>query len=183
MLNIPFAFIGSAMALWLTRENFSVASLVGFISLTGIASRNGILMITHYVHLMTHEGMEFGRDMVIRGSQERVAPVLMTALTAGLALIPLVLAAGQPGKEILYPVALVVLGGLLTSTFLDFCITPTVFLHFGRKSSDRLVKEFRVVQEQSMTRAGADGRFPAVVPPGRGLEERIAPALGASSLG
>jgi Cu(I)/Ag(I) efflux system membrane protein CusA/SilA len=143
MLNIPFAFIGSALALWLARETFSVASLVGFVSLCGIASRNGILMLSHYLHLMQHEGMTFGRDMVIRGSQERVAPVLMTALTTMLGLIPLVLAAGEPGKEILYPVALVVLGGLATSTLLDFCITPTVFLRFGRKVSERLLGEYR----------------------------------------
>ncbi|MBI1827262.1 MAG: efflux RND transporter permease subunit [Planctomycetes bacterium] len=183
MLNIPFAFIGSTMALWLARENFSVASLVGFISLTGIASRNGILMITHYIHLMTHEGMEFGREMVVRGSQERVAPVLMTALTAGLALIPLVLAAGQPGKEILYPVALVVLGGLLTSTFLDFCITPTVFLHFGRKSSQRVVDEFRAAQGYMLTPGGSDGR---VLPPATSrdkMEAIAAPVLGAGALG
>lgn len=141
MLNIPFAFIGSAMALWLAGETFSVASLVGFISLCGIASRNGILMLSHYLHLMQQEGMPFGREMVVRGSQERVAPVLMTALTTGLGLIPLVLAAGQPGKEILYPVALVVLGGLTTSTLLDFCITPTVFLRFGRRASERLGAE------------------------------------------
>lgn len=146
MLNIPFAFIGSAIALWLAGETFSVASLVGFISLCGIASRNGILMISHYIHLITHEGMTFGRDMVVRGSQERVAPVLMTALTAGLGLVPLVIAAGQPGKEILYPVALVVLGGLITSTLLDFCITPTVFLRFGRKACERLATEWRAAQ-------------------------------------
>lgn len=157
MLNIPFAFIGSALALWLARETFSVASLVGFISLTGIASRNGIMMISHYIHLMTREGMEFGRDMVVRGSQERVAPVLMTTLTAGLALIPLVLASGQPGKEILYPVALVVLGGLLTSTFLDFCITPTVFLRLGRKSSERLVAAFRA-EQASLPACGSSSR-------------------------
>lgn len=158
MLNIPFAFIGSALALWLAGERFSVASLVGFISLCGIASRNGILMITHYIHLMTHEGMEFGREMVVRGSQERVAPVLMTALTAGLALIPLVLAAGQPGKEILYPVALVVLGGLLTSTFLDFCITPTVFLRFGRRASEHVIALWQRGHSQSELTAAFDHR-------------------------
>jgi len=158
MLNIPFAFIGSAMALWLAGETFSVASLVGFISLCGIASRYGILMISHYLHLMRHENMTFGREMVIRGSQERVAPVLMTALTTGLGLIPLVLAAGQPGKEILYPVALVVLGGLSTSTLLDFCITPTVFLHFGRKASERLLAEAQQSQEEPETYARTDRR-------------------------
>ncbi|MCK6485898.1 MAG: efflux RND transporter permease subunit [Phycisphaerae bacterium] len=158
MLNIPFAFIGSAFALWIAGETFSVASLVGFVSLCGIASRNGILMISHYIHLMTYEEMEFGREMVIRGSQERVAPVLMTALTTCLGLIPLVLAAGQPGKEILYPVALVVLGGLTTSTFLDFCITPTVFLHFGRKASLRAVTEWREMHVPSELVPGSDHR-------------------------
>lgn len=158
MLNIPFAFIGSALALWLAGENFSVASLVGFISLCGIASRNGILMISHYIHLMTREGMEFGSEMVVRGSQERVAPVLMTALTTGLGLIPLVLAAGQPGKEILYPVALVVLGGLTTSTFLDFCITPTVFLRFGRKASERIMARWKAAQAQQSIVMNSDPR-------------------------
>lgn len=158
MLNIPFAFIGSAFALWLAGETFSVASLVGFISLCGIASRNGILMISHYIHLITHEGMEFGREMVVRGSQERVAPVLMTALTTGLGLIPLVLAAGQPGKEILYPVALVVLGGLATSTFLDFCITPTVFLRFGRRASEHVLAEWRATLAQAELPSGSDHR-------------------------
>lgn len=170
MLNIPFAFIGSAMALWLAGETFSVASLVGFISLCGIASRNGILMLSHYLHLMQHEGMTFGREMVVRGSQERVAPVLMTALTTGLGLIPLVLAAGQPGKEILYPVALVVLGGLMTSTLLDFCITPTVFLRFGRRASERLLAEFRASQAEE-PRPGLDGRLAHSEAPG--LERRL----------
>jgi CzcA family heavy metal efflux pump len=171
MLNIPFAFIGSAAALWLAGETFSVASLVGFISLCGIASRNGVLMISHYIHLITHEGMEFGRDMVIRGSQERVAPVLMTALTAGLALIPLVLAAGQPGKEILYPVAIVVLGGLMTSTFLDFCITPTVFLRFGRKASQRLVNEWRAEHAAALSAVGSDGQLTGTGQRGMGVTE------------
>jgi CzcA family heavy metal efflux pump len=140
MLNIPFAFIGSVGVLYLTGTEFSVASLVGFISLTGIASRNGVLMISHYLHLLTHEGVPFGRELVIRGSQERVAPVLMTALCASLALIPLALSRGEPGREILHPVALVVLGGLLTSTALDFFVTPTVFLRFGRKAAERLIE-------------------------------------------
>ena len=138
MLNIPFAFIGSVAALYLTGTEFSVASMVGFISLTGIATRNGVLMLSHYIHLMVEEGMEFGRELVVKGSQERVAPVLMTALTTTLALIPLALAAGEPGREILHPVALVVLGGLTTSTALDFFVTPTVFLRFGRKAAERL---------------------------------------------
>ena len=148
MLNIPFAFIGSVAALLIAGESFSVASLVGFISLTGVASRNGILMISHYIHLMTEEGMPFSKELVARGSQERVAPVLMTALTAGLALIPLVMAKGQSGKEILYPVALVVLGGLLTSTLLDFAITPTVFLNFSGKAAEAVARK-HLAEKQS----------------------------------
>ncbi|MCH8151899.1 MAG: CusA/CzcA family heavy metal efflux RND transporter [Planctomycetes bacterium] len=143
MLNIPFAFIGSVAALWITDQPFSVASLVGFISLCGIASRNGVLMISHYLHLMAEEGMAFGKEMVIRGSQERVAPVLMTALTTGLGLVPLALAAGQPGKELLYPVAVVVIGGLITSTVLDFFVRPTVFLKFSENASRRTVERMK----------------------------------------
>lgn len=138
MLNIPMAFIGAVAALAIFGQPFSVASLIGFVSLCGIASRNGLLMISHYIHLMREEGMPFGRELVIRGSQERVAPVLMTALTTGLAMIPLLLHPDAPGKEILYPVAIVVTGGLVSCTILDFLVTPTVFLAFARKSAERL---------------------------------------------
>jgi len=155
MLNIPEAFIGSVLALWLSGEQFSVASLVGFISLCGISSRNGVLMISHYLHLMREEGMEFGKEMIIRGSQERVAPVIMTALTTGLGLIPLTLAAGQPGKEILYPVAVVVIGGLITTTILDFFVAPTVFLKFARKASARLMNKDKAQDLLSDTAAPA----------------------------
>jgi CzcA family heavy metal efflux pump len=141
LLNVPFAFVGSAIALWVTGETVTVASLVGFISLTGIAARNGILMIAHYMHLMVHEKMPFGRELVVRGSQERVAPVAMTALTSALALLPLALAHGEPGKEILHPVALVVLGGLVSSTLLDFLVTPTVFLNWSGKAAARAVAD------------------------------------------
>lgn len=141
MLNIPFAFIGAVAALLIAREPFSVASLIGFISLCGIAARNGVLMISHYLHLMLEEKIPFGREMVIRGSQERVAPVLMTALTTGLATLPLILSPDAPGKEILYPLALVVFGGLITSTLLDFFVTPTVFLRFSKKASERLLDQ------------------------------------------
>ncbi len=137
LLNVPFAFIGAALVLWITGTPFSLASLVGFITLTGIAVRNGVLMISHYLHLAAHEGVPFGRDLVVRASQERVAPVLMTAFTSSLALIPLAISPGVPGREILHPVALVVLGGLLTSTALDFFVTPTVFLRFGRRATER----------------------------------------------
>lgn len=141
MINIPLSLIGSVAAIYMTGGILSVASLVGFITLTGIASRNTIMMISHYVHLVKEEGAEFNEAMIIRGSLERLVPVLMTASVAGLALIPLVLAKGQPGKEILYPVATVILGGLMTSTFLDMAVTPAVFYVFGRKALEKYIAE------------------------------------------
>ncbi len=136
LLNIPLAFIGGlALTYWMV-ETVSIATLVGLITLAGIASRNTIMMISHYLHLMEHEGERFDRQMIVRGSLERLVPVTMTALTAGLALIPLVLAAGEPGKEILYPVAVAILGGLLSSTLLDMAVTPAVFFRFGRRAAE-----------------------------------------------
>jgi len=136
MLNIPLALIGSLFFLFLTERIFSVATLVGLVALCGIASRNGIMMLSHYLHLMKHEGETFTREMVIRGSLERLVPVLMTALTAALALIPLAVSHGAPGREILHPVAIVIVGGLLSSTLLDLVVTPTVFFNYGRRSAE-----------------------------------------------
>jgi HME family heavy-metal exporter len=140
MLNIPLALVGSVVAVWLTGGTFSVATLVGFITLTGIASRNGIMMISHYLHLMEHEGEQFNKQMIVRGSLERLVPVLMTALVAALALIPLTMDAQAAGKEILYPVATVILGGLLSSTLLDMIVTPTVFWAWGKKGVEEYFK-------------------------------------------
>ena len=140
MLNIPMAFIGGVVGIYLTNQIISVASLVAFVTLCGIASRNGIMMISHYLHLMKYEGEKFTEAMVIRGSLERLVPVLMTALTAILALTPLVLADGAPGKEILHPVAVVIVGGLISSTLLDMFVTPAVFYHFGKKSAEKSIQ-------------------------------------------
>ncbi|MGL4464299.1 MAG: efflux RND transporter permease subunit, partial [Planctomycetia bacterium] len=118
----------------------TVASLVGFVSLGGIAVRNGILLVTHYFHLMKEEGMPFTQETILRGSLERLAPVLMTALTAGIGLIPLVLGGKKPGLEILYPVSTVILGGLITSTFCEFLIHPGLFWRFSGKDAERLAR-------------------------------------------
>jgi len=132
---LPMAAIGAVGALVVTGQSLTVASMVGFISLSGIASRNGILLIAHYLHLVRYEGEQFTPEMIERAGKERLAPMLMTALTAGIALVPLVLASGEPGKEILYPVATVILGGLITSSLLDFFVRPSLFWLFGRRAA------------------------------------------------
>jgi HME family heavy-metal exporter len=141
MADLPMAFIGSVAALVITNQTLTIAAMVGFISLGGIASRNGILLLNHYLHLVQYEGEGWTKDMIVRGGLERLAPVLMTALTSGIALVPLTLAAGEPGKEILYPVATVIVGGLISSTLLDFFVHPALFWLFGRKEGERVVNE------------------------------------------
>lgn len=128
---IPTAFVGGVAALALTGQTLTVASLVGFISLGGIAVRNGILLVTHYFHLIEREGQSFSQATILRGSLERLAPVLMTAATAGIGLLPIVLGGQKPGLEILYPVATVILGGLITSTFCEFLVHPGLFWKFS----------------------------------------------------
>ena len=141
MANIPLALIGSVVAMWIAGVSLSVASMVGFITLTGIATRNGILKISHYINLCKFEGESFGQAMIVRGSLERLTPVLMTALVAAFALTPLLLAADAPGKEILHPVAVVIFGGLVSSTLLDTLLTPLLFWLFGEKPLRRLLGE------------------------------------------
>ena len=141
MAALPMAFIGSVAALVLTHQTLTVAAMVGFISLGGIASRNGILLLNHYLHLVRYEGEGWTRDMMVRAGQERLAPVLMTALTSGIGLLPLAMAAGEAGKEVLYPVATVVIGGLISSTLLEFFVRPALFWTVGRGAGDRLIRE------------------------------------------
>jgi HME family heavy-metal exporter len=141
MGNIPLALVGSVAALWISGQPLSVAALVGFITLTGIATRNGILKISHYINLCAFEGETFGKAMIVRGSLERLTPVLMTALVAAFALVPLLLSADAPGKEILHPVAVVIFGGLISSTLLDTVLTPVMFWLFGEKPLARLLAE------------------------------------------
>jgi CzcA family heavy metal efflux pump len=138
MANIPLALIGSVVAMWIAGVQLSVASMVGFITLAGIATRNGILKISHYINLCKFEGERFSQAMIVRGSLERLTPVLMTALVAAFALTPLLLAADAPGKEILHPVAVVIFGGLVSSTLLDTLLTPVLFWLFGEKATLRL---------------------------------------------
>ena len=141
MGNIPMALIGSVIAMWLAGVSLSVASLVGFITLTGIATRNGILKVSHYINLCKFEGECFGQALIVRGSLERLTPVLMTALTAALALLPLLFAADAAGKEILHPVAVVIFGGLVSSTLMDSLLTPLLFWLFGRAPLQRLLEQ------------------------------------------
>jgi Cu/Ag efflux pump CusA len=149
MSNLPLALIGGVAAVVVaSKGETSVASLVGFVTLFGIATRNGIMLMTHYNHLMIEENMQFGRELVIRGAMERLAPILMTALTAGLALLPLALSAGRPGRELEQPMAVVIIGGLLTSTFLNMIVLPTLFLRFGRE----VEPEQRAILRQKIAR-------------------------------
>lgn len=140
LCDIPLAIVGGLVFTYFKLNNISIATLVGFIAVAGVAARNSIMLISHFLHLMQHEGESFTKAMVIRGTKERLVPVLMTALAAGIGLIPLVLAADQPGKEILHPVAVVIVGGLITSTLLGLGVTPTVFYTFGRKAAQKSIE-------------------------------------------
>jgi Cu/Ag efflux pump CusA len=130
-LTLPMALVGGVLAAWLTGGIISLGSLVGFFTVFGIAARNGILLINHCQHLEEHEGMEFGPQLVLRGARERLSPILMTSLATGLALVPLVVLGSRPGHEIEHPLAVVILGGLFTSTLLNLLVVPSLYLRFG----------------------------------------------------
>ena len=132
-LTLPLALIGGAVAIWLQDGIISLGALVGFFTVLGIVARNGIMLFSHYQHLQEHEGEVFGPQLAVRGAVERLAPILMTALTTGLALIPLILSGNIPGQEIEYPMAIVILGGLVVATILNLFIVPSIYLRFGRK--------------------------------------------------
>jgi heavy-metal exporter, HME family len=138
MANIPLALVGAVIGLWLSGQPLSIAALVGFITLAGIAIRNGILKVSHYVNLIAHENETWRIEMIVRGSLERLTPVLMTALVAALALSPLLFEANQPGTEILHPVAVVIFGGLISATLLDSFLTPAMVWMFGRERIEKL---------------------------------------------
>jgi Cu/Ag efflux pump CusA len=140
LVDIPFSLIGGIIMTKYTLNTVSIATLVGFIAISGISARNSIMMISHYLYLMKNEGETFSREMIERATKERLVPVLMTALSAGIALIPLVLAADEPGKEILNPVAVVIVGGLISSTLLGLAVTPSLFYWYGRKSAEKSVR-------------------------------------------
>jgi CzcA family heavy metal efflux pump len=131
-LTLPWALIGGVIGAFIGGGILSLGSLVGFLTVLGIATRNGIMMISHYQHLETHEGETFGPGLVLRGARERLSPILMTALATGLALVPLVIAGNIPGHEIEHPMAIVILGGLVTSTLLNLFVVPTMYLRFGK---------------------------------------------------
>ena len=132
-VTMPMALVGGLLAAYWTDGVISLGSLVGFFTVLGIVARNGIMMISHFQHLEREEGMTFGRDLVIRGAKERISPIAMTALTTGLALVPLVWSGNIPGQEIEYPMAIVILGGLVTSTLLNLLVVPSLYLRFGRR--------------------------------------------------
>jgi len=133
-LALPTALSGGVLAAFIGGGSISLGSLVGFLAVLGIAARNGIMLILHYQHLEQTEGQPFGYDLVLRGARERLAPIVMTALATGLALVPLVVAGNAPGHEIGQPMAVVILGGLVSSTFLNLFLVPALYLRFGARA-------------------------------------------------
>ena len=143
MVNLPLAAVGGIVAVFWTGGNLSVASLIGFIAVCSIASRTSLMLLSHYVHLMKYEGEQFGKQLVVRGALERVVPVMMTASTTGLGLLPLVVGGQESGKEILYPVAVVLMGGLVSSTFLVMIVVPAMFHQWGQPIWESIQEEIQ----------------------------------------
>jgi Cu/Ag efflux pump CusA len=137
LLTLVMALVGGALAVWLSGGVVSLGALVGFFTVFGIAARNGILLINHCQHLEKVEGQPFGAELVLRGARERLSPILMTSLATGLALVPLVILGDRPGHEIEYPLAVVILGGLVTSTLLNLLVVPSLYLRFGKALRSR----------------------------------------------
>ena len=135
-ISLPFALVGGVVAVALTGGVLSLGSLVGFVTVIGIAARNGIMLLSHYQHLERHEAMTFGRELVLRGAEERLVPILMTAACAGLALVPLIVAGNAPGHEIEHPMAIVILGGLISSTALNLLLLPALYACYGKEQPD-----------------------------------------------
>jgi Cu/Ag efflux pump CusA len=133
-VTLPSALVGGVLGAYIGDGVISLGSLVGFFTILGIAARNGIMMINHFQHLERYEGETFGPDLVLRGARERLSPILMTALATGLAVVPLVIAGNLPGHEIEHPMAVVILGGLATSTLLNLFVLPSLYLRFGKGS-------------------------------------------------
>jgi Cu/Ag efflux pump CusA len=133
LLSLPFALSGCVYAAWIGGGVLSLGSLVGFVTVLGVAARNAIMLISHYRHLEKHEGETFSLHMIIRGAEERMTPILMTALAAALALLPIVIGGNKPGHEIEFPMAVVILGGLTTSTILNLFVLPLIYWRFGKK--------------------------------------------------
>ena len=168
---MPFALIGGVFGAVLGGGVLSLGSLVGFVTVLGIAARNGIMLVSHYRHLEEEEGEPFGLDLVIRGSEERLAPILMTALATGLALVPAGLAGNKPGHEIEHPMAVVILGGLVTSTVLNLFLMPALYLAFGHAGGRAEDEEAEADAERHAEWAahattGARGSVPVHADPG-----------------
>jgi len=137
LVNVPFAFVGGVLAALITGGFLSLGSLVGFVTLFGITMRNSIMMISHFDHLVSVERATWGPETALRGASERLVPILMTAIVTALGLLPLALGSGAPGREIEGPMAIIILGGLFTSTALNLLVLPTLALRYGRFGSDR----------------------------------------------
>jgi CzcA family heavy metal efflux pump len=170
-LTLPFALIGGVAGAIIGGGVLSLGSLVGFVTVLGIAARNGIMLVSHYRHLELEEGQPFGLELVLRGSEERLSPILMTALATGLALVPLAWAGNKPGHEIEHPMAIVILGGLVTSTVLNLGLMPALYLAFGKaggraEDEEAELEEGRRTEWVAPAAAGARGSVPVHADPG-----------------